>query len=254
MLSSAADRFRSWSAREEDGRALTLYRRAFALIWLAYDLFDLFAGGTASIASFLLDPHAASLKALQLGLVTAEALLLAGVRPGVLALLCCALRALEATFFFPLNDFYYYIVITLLLSQSGPGKDGKTPAWVRDTLVLQAAWIYLATGFLKLNPEWLSGGHLYVRLQYLAVVHEWPFPVFFREWTSVLGYDAWLAWGGAALELALGIGLALRAPRVLLLLCAVALHLIAAVTVNVWFFGAAMIIQVALARGRALLA
>lgn len=223
---------------------------AFVLIWLSYDVFDFCFKGTASGHWVLPGGGPAGLPALQLALIAAEAMLLLGDRPQALALLCCLLRSAQAFFFLPLNDFYYFAIVMLILSQASTDRGDRSPAWVRDVLVWQAAWIYLATGMLKLNPEWLSGGHLFVRFQYLAEVYDWPYPEAFRVWTSTLSHDAWLARCGAGLELLLGFGLALNAPRWLVIPFAASLHLFAAFTVNVWFFGAAMVTQVALARGR----
>jgi Vitamin K-dependent gamma-carboxylase len=237
--------------RDESGRALLLFRRVFTTVWLVYDLLDLLLHGTASGSWAYPQLGSEKLRLIQIGLILAQTLLLIGIRPMLFAFVCFALRFLQAWYFISLNDFYYYSVVMLVLSQARISQDGKAPAWVRDVLVWQAAWIYFATALLKLNPEWLSGGHLFVRIQYLAGVYEWPYPDFFRAWTSVLSHDAWLSWLGASFELLLAGAIAFRAPRWIPIAGAIALHAFAAFTVNVWFFGPAIISQVALVRAPA---
>ncbi len=246
MPLNAADRFRGWCAREEDAKALHFFRRAFALLWLVYDLLDLACGGTA--AGGFVWPVDHGLPALQLALIAAQLLLAFDVRPALLCFACFVFRALESWLYLSLNDFYYYAVTMLILSQVEARPGGRTLAWPRDLLLLQAGWIYFATALLKLNPEWLSGGHLYVRLQYLALVFDWPFPAFVRDWTASLSHDALLAYAGVAMEFLLAVLLFTKAPRRILLPVSIALHLFAALFVNVWFFGFAMVLQVALAR------
>jgi hypothetical protein len=248
MLSNAAAKFRAWCAREEEGHAVERFRRGFALLWLTYDVLDLWVRGTGLGTVLFGNGNLDALRAIQVALIVAQALLALGVRPGALALVCCALRAAEAQFFFSLNDFYYYSTVMFILSAAARGPSGRALAWPRDVLLWQAAWIYGATAVLKLNPEWLSGGHLFVRTQYLAGAFEWPYPAFARTWTASLPFDAVLAYLGLALELSLAALLAFRAPRRFLLPLAIALHGFAALTVNVWFFGAAMVMQVALSR------
>ncbi len=243
MLWNVAEKFRDWCSLEEEARPIRLFRIAFTGIWLTYDLLDFFLRGTASGAWMFHDSGESQLKLVQIGLILAQGLLIFEYSPCLMAFLCFLLRFCQAWFFLSLNDFYYYSVIMLILSQAKT-ENGKSPIWVRDVLVWQAAWIYFATGMLKLNPEWLSGGHLFVRIQYLASVFRWPYPEFFQQWTSVLMHDAWLSYLGACLELTLAFMLLLRAPKRITLATAIALHGFAALAVNVWFFGAAMIAQV----------
>src|SRR6185295_17654040 len=114
-----------------------------------------------------------------------------------------------------LNDFYYFIVVALLLSQLPTGwrRRRPIPRWVRDALRWQTAWIYLATGALKLNTAWLSGGHLRVRHAYLAEVVGWPYPRALVPWLSHLGVNAGLAWTAAIAEIALGALIVAGGPR-----------------------------------------
>lgn len=232
-----------WSSRLENARDLLGFRRTFAFLCLAYDTCDLLFHGTASALWTFPPEWTARLPALQIGLIIFEALLCLDVFPMATALACAVLRGIEAWYFFPLNDFFYITVVMLILSQS-TRTAARTPVWVRDALVAQAAWIYFATALLKLNPEWLSGGHLYVRFAYLRAVFEWPYPAFFSALASTPAKVAWLAYGGAALEFALAAMLTLRARKRYALGAALLLHGFAALTTNVWFFGAAMVAQV----------
>src|SRR5262249_52087033 len=176
----------SWLERTTPARPLALFRMTFALLWLFYDVLDVALRGTANQISWLraLDGRLPpGLPILQAGLIGCELLLLIGIRPRAAALSAAAFRAAEA-WIIPLNDFLYYIVTILVLAWvdpevrplSFPRKDDMTRAWPKDLLVWQAAWIYFATAFLKLNPQWLSGGHLFVRHHYLASTHGWPYP------------------------------------------------------------------------------
>ncbi|MGZ3736955.1 MAG: hypothetical protein ACXVC0_18440, partial [Bdellovibrionota bacterium] len=191
MLSNAAYRLSSWFSRTESGGALWRFRFAFALLWLIYDLADLFFRGTASI---LFTADIRGLFALQLLLVGAQLLVITNMRARLACFLCFALRLAEAEYYFGLNDFYYYCVMMLLLSLvslEGPEKPAKK--WPRSALLAQMAWIYFATALLKLNPEWLSGGHLFVRQAYLAGVQGWPYPALYNACCINLGGASVLA-------------------------------------------------------------
>ena len=150
---------------------------------------------------------------------------------------CCA--AFELTVF-PFNDFYYYIVVCLLLAIPG------NPRWRHDVLLLQTAWIYAATALLKVNADWLSGGHLFVRAGYLWNAGGWPHIGAFRACSESLACTAVLARGAVAGELLLAALLFARRGRPLAIALAVGIHLFAALMLNVWFFGASMVAQVAL--------
>jgi hypothetical protein len=115
----------------------------------------------------------------------------------------------------------------------------------------QFAWVYLATGLLKLNPDWLGGGHLYVRTQYLWTSHGWPYPAPLEALLSSVAADAWLARIGASFELALGVVLAIRRPYWLAAGLVVAIHSFGTMLTNVWFFSASMIAGVLILLPRA---
>jgi hypothetical protein len=114
----------------------------------------------------------------------------------------------------------------------------------------QTAWIYLATGVLKLNPHWLSGDHLWVRQRYLTEVIEWPIPAGIAARMASPAVSRALAWGGAASELGLAVMLLVRAPRKVVVGAAVLIHGFAALALNVWFFGASMVAQVMFVSGK----
>jgi uncharacterized membrane protein YphA (DoxX/SURF4 family) len=93
---------------------------------------------------------------------------------------------------------------------------------------------------------WLSGGHLFVRLRYLIVAYDWPYPHALARCAESLPCDAVLAWCGAGAELLLGILLAAGVARRYVVPLAVGIHLFGALALNVFFFGASMVAQVAL--------
>ena len=258
MRFAAADRFRRWVAAETSPLPLARFRIAFAAIWLAYDALDLATGATAHQLNPV-DPLAGvwALRALQGLLVVGEIALLLGVRPRIAALGCAALRAVVAWRFFALNDFLYFSVTAAILSLARSGgalavgtrTDERVPRWPQDLLVLQAAWIYFATGLLKLNPVWLSGGHLFVRFQYLIAAYGWPYPHAFQRCAASLACDSVLAWCGAGAELLLAVLLAAGVARRYVVPLAVGIHLFAALALDVFFFGASMVAQVALLAG-----
>jgi len=245
VLSSVAETYRRWCCQTEAGLALFQFRFAFAAIWLCYDLADLVFRGTASIL-WVFPAKAWPLAGLQLLLIATQSLVLIGVKPRLACLLCFVLRLTEAEFFYSLNDFYYYAIVMLILSQvSIAGPNSPTRSWPRHILIAQLAWIYFATALLKLNPEWLSGGHLFVRQSYLDFVQHWPYPALYRTCCINLRAGALLARAGVTGELLMVFLLATRRwPRCTILL-AISLHLFAALALNVWFFGASMVAQVA---------
>lgn len=240
MLSNAAERFRAWCIQSETGGALWRFRFAFTALWLTYDLADLIFHGTASIL-FGSDAH--GLFTLQLLLIGAQFLVLANMGARLACFLCFTLRLAEAKFFFGLNDFYYYCAMMLLLSSvslEGPGQPAKV--WPRSALLAQMAWMYFATALLKLNPDWLSGGHLFVRQAYLAGGQGWPYPGFYTACCLNLGAASALAKLGVLAEFTMAILLTMkRWPRLTLAL-GFSIHLFAALALNVWFFGASMVL------------
>jgi hypothetical protein len=105
--------------------------------------------------------------------------------------------------------------------------------------------MYFATALLKTSSVWLSGGHLYVRHQYLSAAWPWPYPAPFRALVSTLAGNALLARAGLLGEFAMAALLFRRGPRRLALALALALHGYAALALNVWFFGASMVAMIA---------
>lgn len=254
MPSTVVERGRRWLDEEIDDPGLLRFRSVFGAIWLAYDVGDLLCGGTATAAwwpaGVLGAPYL--LQALQVGLIACELGMVRGSPAVIAPLLAAALRGFEAYWFFRLNDFYYFIVIALLLSQVPAGAGWRrrpairVPGWLSRALRWQTAWIYLATGILKLNTAWLSGGHLYVRHRYLAEVVGWPYPRALVPWLSDLRVDSGLAWGAAIAEIVLGALVAAGRPRAVIVAISVAIHTFGALGTNVWFFGASMVAQVTL--------
>jgi hypothetical protein len=254
MPSTVLERARRWFDRDIDDPGLLWFRSAFGAVWLAYDLCDLLCAGTAICSYWPSGVFGApdSLQLLQLGLVACEVAMIRGSHALVAPLLAAALRAMEACWFLRLNDFYYFIVVALLLSQVPAGSGwrrpsaARLPGWVRDALRWQTAWIYLATGTLKLNTAWLSGGHLHVRHAYLADVVRWPYPRALVPWLTHLPVDAALAGVAAVSEITLGVLVAAGRPAAAILVLAAGIHAYGALGTNVWFFGASMVAQVAL--------
>lgn len=256
MTSTAAhSAWGRWTAATCPRRPLVRFRIAFAAIWLVYDLLDLIYAGTAR--EFWAVPNRGiphKLAIVQILLIAFEALLLLGWRPRITALAAFAVRTYESTFL-PLNDFFYFCIIALILSQSDcENGDEPAAAWPRDLLVLQAAWIYFASSLLKLNAPFLSGGDLYVRQNYLATALSWHYPDFYLAWISTLAGNAVLAWGAVSAEMSLSLVLfgwwwfparahRFRAAAIVL---AVAVHGFAAATMNVYFFGMSLVAQIVL--------
>lgn len=242
--SAMGESFRRWASAEMDGRPVRLFTRFFTAVWLAYDILDVALGGTAATRWSFPDPGwSRGLLAIQLGLIVSESALLAGF-PARGALLAAAiLRASEALFFFPLNDFYYAALTAFLLLPFR--HQARDWAWPRDLLLWQAAWMYFCTALWKLNPVWLSGGHLFVRHGYLAAALHWPYPVFYARFVSTLGGNAVLAGLAVLGEFILAVLLARRGPRRWIVVLAAAVHGYAAAALNVWFFGLSMVAQVA---------
>jgi hypothetical protein len=257
MPSIVRDAWSAWSAwleRDVDARPLDSFRRAFAGIWLLYDGFDLALSGTSLCAhwpSTVIEGAPLGLQLIQLGLVLSQSALFAGRWIPAVAVAACALRLLEQFLYFGLNDFLYYSVTVAWLAFAAPhaGRDDEkhrrcVPAWVRDGLLIQTGWIYLASALLKMNPAFISCEHFWVRHAYQATVLHWPYPGFLRVWLSSLRVNAALAWVTVISEAALGALLWLRRGRPLALALALGIHLFAALAVNVFFFGASLLAQV----------
>ncbi len=259
FFSGFSIRFQQWSTATGSRVPLFYFSRAFAAIWLVYDLTDMAYRGTATLCRVGgFGDLIGYLTANQILLIVVEAAWLIGIRPRLMALLAAALRACE-TYFYSLNDFRFFCVMCLILavSDSDGGKwksarQGVALTWPRDLLVLQTGWTYFATGFLKLNPPFLSGGELYVRQNYLIAAFDWPFPAFYRSLIATLPLNSLLSWFGAAGEMALGFLFAAwvfcprrrRILRMVSLPLVVGIHGFAAVALNVYFFGVCLVAQV----------
>jgi hypothetical protein len=243
-----------WLERDVDARPLDNFRRAFASIWLLYDGLDLALSGTSLCAhwpSTLVEGAPLGLQLIQVGLLLCQSALFAGRWIPAMAVGACGLRLLEQFRYFGLNDFLYYSVTVAWLAFASPhsARDDASdrryvPAWVRDGLLIQTGWIYLASALLKLNPAFISGEHFWVRHAYQATVLHWPYPGFLRAWLLSLPVNAALAWLTVTSEATLGALLWLRRGRGLALGLALGIHLFAALAVNVFFFGASLLAQV----------
>lgn len=263
MTSTVVDRFTRWIERTDDGRPVAAFRRAFAGIWLVYDLVDLTWGMTERSRNWFPHSRDSNLVVLQLVLVSCGAMLVLGRNVWTFGIAAAFARGVEARMFFPLNDFHFGSVMYLLLAHSdgGPfarGRNGGAltggphggaiarPKWVHDVLLVELAWIYFTTAALKLNPDWLGGGHLFVRTQYLALGHGWPYPQAVARALGNLSLDAALAKIGVVLEFMLGSVLLVRGRYWVGVGLALSIHLVGALLTNVWFFSASMVTGVAL--------
>jgi hypothetical protein len=245
---NALERFERWLDADDDSPALANFRRVFAAIWLAYDVIDLGWGMTERARVWFPHDRTPGLVALQALLVVSGAVLATGRYVWASGMVAALARGAEAFVFFPLNDFFFASVVYLLLAHSsggpfegdGPGAARRRPKWVRDALIVQLGWIYVATGVLKLNPDWLDGGQLFVRTQYLATSHGWPYPATLERALRSLSFDATLSKVGAASEIVLGVAMFARRPYWVAVALAIGVHAFGAFITNVWFFPASM--------------
>jgi hypothetical protein len=237
-----AARVERWLAAEDDGDSVAMFRRVFASIWVVYDVVDLTWGMTERSRIWFPHDREGGLAALQIVLVVSGVLLALGRSVWTFGMIAATARGVEAFYYFSLNDFFFASVVYLVLAHSsgGPFQSGRRPRWVRDTLIVQLAWIYLTTGILKLNPDWLDGGQLFVRTQYLWTSQSWPYPAFLEKALSSVAIDARLSQLGALGEISLGIVLFARRPYWLAAALVVAIHGFGALVTNVWFFSASM--------------
>jgi len=263
MMTLIVNKFHRWLKSTSLRGTVDSFRIVFAAIWLIYDLLDISLGETVKILWFYRGPfYSLSVISSQVILIFCELGLLLGWRPrslAFLAFLAFLARSYESCFV-PLNDFFYFTVIALILSQC-EGRRGKrsvggtsknVAAWPRDLLVAQTAWIYFASAFLKLNPFFLSGGDLYVRQNYEVAVLPLYYPEFYRSWISTLTGNGILAGLAVTMEMSLALILLswLLWPHrrhrlhVLASCLALGIHGYAAYNLNVFFFGASMIAQV----------
>ncbi len=232
-----------WLAAEDSDASVPRLRRAFAAVMLAYDVVDLLWGGTHHELDWA--PHArdVQIELLQIGLIACGVLLLLGRVVWIAGVASAGLRFWLARIF-PLNDFHFFAVVTFLIAhgEGGPFRGGpKHPRWVRDVLLAQVGFVYVATAWLKLGPAWIDGDGIFVRTTYLREAFGWPYPGFFARLLAQKSVDAWLARMAVAGEFALGAMLWLRRPRWVAIGLAIAIHTFGTLATNVWFFSAAMI-------------
>jgi hypothetical protein len=242
QASIVRERFERWIDAEDGDAGLGIYRRVFATIWALYDTIDLAFGMTERSRIWFPHPRDEGLLVLQAVLIVSGAMLALGKSVWASGMIAAATRTVEALRFFALNDFFFGSIVYLLLAHSdgGPFGRGRRPTWVRDTLLFELGWIYLATGVLKLNPDWLGGGHLLVRTQYLAHGQGWPYPPFLERALASRSVDAKLSVLGAALELTLGAVILVRRPYWLAVALVIGIHTFGALVTNVWFFPVSM--------------
>jgi len=235
-----------------------MFRRVFATIWVVYDVVDLGWGMTERSRVWFPHDRDPRLVALQVVLVASGAALALGRYVWVSGIIAAAARATEAFAFFSLNDFFFASVVYLLLAhaEGGPfpgdnARSASRPRWVKGALIVQFGWIYVATGVLKLNPDWLDGGQIFVRTQYLSISHGWPYPEALSRAFTSLAFDAKLSEVGAASEIALGVTMLARGPYWLAAALAIGIHAFGALITNVWFFPVSMAAGVLLLMPRA---
>jgi hypothetical protein len=235
-----------WLSAEDEAASVPRLRRVFAAVMLTYDVVDLVWGATDYESDWAPHPRTTEIAVLQVGLIACSVAMLLGRRVWIAGVLGAFLRFVE-TRIFPLNDFHFFAVVTFLLAHGDGGPFGgpKHPRWVRDVLLAQVGFVYVATAWLKLGPAWIDGEGIFVRTTYLREAFGWPYPGFIARLLAQKSFDAWLARLAVAGELALGGMLWLRRPRRVAIALAVAIHAFGTLATNVWFFSAAMIACVA---------
>jgi|CZKU01.1.fsa_nt_gi hypothetical protein len=252
--STALDRAPQWLDAQDTGNALVTFRRVLAAIWVVYDVVDLAWGMTERSRIWFPHDRSVELLVLQAVLVVSGVMLVVGRFVWIFGMIAALARGVEAFEFFALNDFFFASVFYLILAHSdgGPFQRGTRPTWVRHVLLAELGWIYVATGLLKLNPDWLDGGQLFVRSQYLWNGQNWPYPAIVERALSSVAVDARLSQAGAASEIALGVVLFARRPYWLAAALVLGIHAFGAFVTNVWFFSASMVagVLILLPRGR----
>jgi hypothetical protein len=237
----------SYLARQDEDDAVRKTRRCFAGVWLAYDVIDTLAGGIEHARNWMPHPQSFTLVATHLVLIACGVQLVRDRRPFVFGLIAVSARFVE-TYFYGLNDFFYYMLMMLLMAHGDGGlfENGKRPLWVRHALLAQLGWVYFATAVLKLNTDWIGGGQLFARTEYLVRGFDWPYPSMLhhgfqsREFCVVLAYAAVIG------ELLLAFVLWARRPYWLGVALVVGIHGFAMVVTNVWFFSVSNIVVVIL--------
>lgn len=237
----------AYLARQDEDGAVQRTRRWFSGVWLVYDVIDTLTGAVEHSRNWMPHRPSMTLAAAHVVLIACGVQLVRDRRPFLYAMLAAGARLLE-TSQYGLNDFFYYALMMLLFAHGdgGPFERGKRPLWVRHALLAQLAWIYLATGVLKLSGDWLGGGQLLARAEYLAVAYDWPYPAFVRELLASRPACAALARVGVAGELLLGLVLLARRPYWLGVLLVVGVHGFAMLVMNVWFFSVSSVVAVTL--------
>jgi len=247
----------NWISKEISNKYLIFFRIAFSSIWLTYDLIDFSKSETLKFIWFYRLPVRSNIVvSLQVLLILFEFGLLLGWHPRKMSFGAFLSRAF-LSYFVTLNDFFYFSIVALILSvcdtEGWPNKPKQIAGWPRDILVLQTAWIYFSSSILKMNPSFLNGSDLFVRQNYELAILPMYYPAFFRSFLSTLWGNSILSWAAVLMEGGLAIALFTwlifprfrKFSRLLALLLATGIHGYAAYTLNVFFFGASMIVQVA---------
>jgi hypothetical protein len=237
----------AYLARQDEDGAVRRTRRWFAGVWLVYDVVDTLAGGVEHAREWVPHPPSVTLAAAHVVLIACGVQLVRDKRPFFHGLAAVGARLVE-TSQYGLNDFFYYATMMLLLAHGdgGPFENGKRPLWVRHVLLAELAWIYFATGVLKLNADWLGGGQLLARTEYLVVGFDWPYPSSVRHAFQSMSFCAVLSRVAVTAELSLALVLAARRPYWLGVLLVAGIHVFAMLVTNVWFFSVSNIVAVSL--------
>jgi hypothetical protein len=265
MFLAGENALASWLASEVSAVPLQRFRLVFAATWLGYDVSDWYfrgtwlalapaaalTGGEPPVAFMALGLHAVRLTSLQLALILVELGLLLGWAPGAFSFALCFLRTCQAAAFGALNDFLYVIMTSGLMGVATLDikpwrRPAHVPRWAVDVLRVQLGFTYLATGFLKLSPTWLSGDHLYVQIAYLRELSGWRPPLVLLHFVETAPGASVLAWCGVVAEITLGILIVRGKRHGVALALAVCIHGFAMLAVGVWFFGISMVAHVAL--------
>ncbi|HRI63700.1 MAG TPA: HTTM domain-containing protein [Polyangium sp.] len=246
--------WRAWHEADVPAKRLNTFRVVFALVWLTYDVLDIVYEGTTICKDvvYRLEGGSSPSHLLQGIVVGCEVGMVSGRFPALFCLGAAILRFYQATTMIWLNDFFYYSVTALLMAIAYFDADrfSRSPnlvkGWIVDVMRVQLGFTYVATAVMKMNPSWLSGSHLHVRVAYLHKALDWPYPDFFLRCMGNKPCASAHAWTAVILELLLGLSVAWgEVPRVSVVM-AVAIHGFAVCTTNVWFFGASIVAHVAL--------
>lgn len=237
----------TYLARQDEGDAVRTTRRAFAGVWLVYDVVDTLAGGIEHARNWMPHPRSLALALTHLLLVACGIQLVRDRRPFAFGLIAVGARFVE-TYFYGLNDFFYYMLMMLLMAHGDGGlfEKGKKPLWVRDALLAQLGWVYFATAVLKLSTDWIGGGQLFARAEYLVRGFDWPYPSLLQRGLQSQHFCAILARVAVVGELLLAFVLWARRPYWLGVALVVGIHVFAMIVTNVWFFSVSNIVVVTL--------